>query len=243
MIRGAILEDFPSEYPTVQAIRIGCLKEAYGLDVPFIEFFSDGQGSLLSVMDGVGVFYAARPIDEEWTSFLTFYSKISVLCTDAVTGKWLAKDGWQMKSGTVLHFEGEIPQEMDPDTVSNPSLPAVHTLLSTCFADFPPFDGWYVDVNHRIRHGHCHIAAVVEQDRPVSVALTVAEAGGGAVLGQVGTDSAFRRRGYAGKCIKSLIFTMQGKRLYILPVDTYAEKLYCSLGFRSCGGWAELKRY
>ena len=241
MIRKATAEDFPAHYPTVQALRVGALMEAYGTQVPFIEFLTDGKGSLLSVMDGVGVLYAPAPIDEEWENFLLFYGNFSVLYTDTATGELLAQHGWQMNGGTVLHFEGENPSEAQK-TEENPSLPAVHALLSNCFTDFPPLDGWYVDISHRLRHGHCHIAAVMEENRPVSVALTVAEAGNGAVLGQVATDKAFRKRGYAGICVRSLISRMQGKDLYIIPVDEYAESLYTSLGFRPRGSWAELKR-
>ncbi|MBQ5841011.1 MAG: GNAT family N-acetyltransferase [Clostridia bacterium] len=242
MIRRAVAADFPSEYPTESALRIGGLKEAYGIDVPFIQFFTDGEGSLLSVMDGVGVFYAAVPITEEWESFIAFYPSISRLHTDEKSGNRIANNGgWQEKSGVVLHFEGEAPS-VEPPVTHAPSLPAVHTLLSACFDSFPPLESWYVDVSHRVRHGHCLVAAVMDEEKPVSVALTVAQAGRGALLGQVATHADYRRRGYAGLCINSLIYRLQGKDLYILPANDTAASLYKTLGFCPCGGWAELTR-
>ncbi len=242
MIRRAAAEDFPTVYPTESALRIGGLKEAYGVEVPFIQFFTDGEGSLLSVMDGVGVFYAAAQITEEWGAFIGLYPSITRLHTDDESGNWLIdRGGWQRKGGEVLHFEG-TPLKNEPSVVHTPSLPAVHTLLSDCFDSFPPLESWYVDVSHRQRHGHCLVAAVMDGERPVSVALTVAQAGNGAILGQVATHANFRRRGYAGMCINSLIFRMQGKYLYILPANEMAASLYKTLGFRPCGRWAELTR-
>jgi len=242
MIRLAAAEDFPSVYPTESALRIGALKEAYGIRVPFIQFYTDGEGSLLSVMDSVGVLYAAKPLTEEWLTFLNFHPDIRRLHSDADTGQRLAAGGnWHIKTGVVLEYKGEISPDAEC-VEETPPLQAVHMLLSGAFEEFPPFDAWYVDVSHRVRHGHCRLAAIMEEGRPVSVAMTVAEAGRGVLLGQVATDPAFRCKGYAGRCIRSLIQRTQGKDLYILPANKTAESLYLKLGFRPCDHWAELQR-
>ena len=57
MIRTAVESDFAVLPRDECAIRIHSLKKAYGLDVPFIRYYADDCGNLLSVMDGAGVLY------------------------------------------------------------------------------------------------------------------------------------------------------------------------------------------
>ncbi len=242
MIRLANAADFPFAGDTECAIRIQSLCDIYGCEVPFLRFYTDGEGSFMSLMDGVAVFYAARPVSDEWLAFFAFQTEIIRIHTDAATGQQLANiSGWILSQGTTLKYDGEKRGE-EPGICVDPFLPDVYTLLAANFPHMSPFEAWYVDYSHRVRHGHCHIAAIMCDGKPVSVATTVAETDTAVILGQVATDMAFRRRGYAAKCLFSLINRCQGKLLYILPVDKYAEKLYISLGFCPAGDWAELKR-
>lgn len=242
MIRMANTTDFPFIGDTECAIRIQSLKAIYGCDVPFLRFYTDGEGSFLSLMDGVAVFFAAQPVSDEWMAFFAFQPEIVRVHTDATTGQQLAEiGGWSLTEGTTLKYAGEERGE-DPDICQAPFLPDVYTLLAANFPHIAPFEAWYVDYSHRFRHGHCHVAAIMDKGKPVSVATTVAETETAAILGQVATDTAFRRRGYAAKCLFSLIYRCKGKQLYILPVNKYAEKLYISMGFRPESSWAELER-
>ncbi len=220
-------------------IRIHSLTKIYGYDVPFLSLYTDGEGSFLSTMDKVGVFYAHKPPSEEWIAFLQF-QEMTHLHTDGETAKQIAKKtSWFATAGVVLRYAGE-PSHIDHPLCENPPLPAVYALLADNFPHIAPFEAWYVDYSHRFRHGHCHMAAVMNSTTPVSIATTVAEIGEAAILGQVATHVDYRRRGYAALCLRSLIFRLQGKCLYILPIDDYASKLYQSLGFVPCGTWAEL---
>lgn len=242
MIRLANVADFPFTGDTECAIRIQSLKVIYGCDVPFLRFYTDGEGSYMSLMDGVAVFYTSQPVSDEWLAFFAFQPEIIHIHTDATTGQQLAETGsWILSQGTTLKYAGEKRGE-EPDICEAPFLPDVYTLLAANFPHIAPFEAWYVDYSHRVRHGHCHIAAIMCDGKPVSVATTVAETETAVILGQVATDTAFRCRGYAAKCLFSLINKCQGKELYILPVDKYAEKLYISLGFCPAGDWAELTR-
>ena len=66
MIRTAVDSDFTAMPGGDEcAIRIHSLKNAYGLDVPFIRYYADDCGGLLSVMDGAAVLSYTEN-REEW---------------------------------------------------------------------------------------------------------------------------------------------------------------------------------
>ncbi len=242
MIRLAVEEDFLSTDFSESLLRIHALKRIYSLNVSFLRFYADGEGSLLSLMDGNAVFYACQPVSEEWLHFIDMQPEIRTVHTDVNTGQQLCRfGGWSERTGPVLEFTCDILSPVE-EVCESPYLPAVYALLAENFESLPSFDAWYVDFSHRVRHGHCHIAAVMEGERVVSVATTVAETENCAILGQVATDAACRRRGYASRCLISLINRLQGKRLYILPINITAQATYENLGFSPCGLWAELKR-
>ncbi len=241
MIRKALETDFPTSATDECLIRICGLKNAYGSDVPFIQFFTDGQGCFLSVMDGVGVFYA-RELTDEWHLFLQMNPDIrSLHCSGHIGDSLLNTSMWQGRRGIVMRFDGSA-EDMDPLVCTEPYLPDVYELLKENFESISDFNYWYPDVSHRVRHGCCHIACVIQANRVISTAMTVAETEQEAIIGQVATDSAFRHRGLAGKCVKSTIFQCKGKTLYILPIHDQAAKLYRQLGFIECGTWTELQK-
>ena len=242
MIRTAISTDFVRPTKTESDVRIASLRRAYGENVPFVRYYSDGAGGMLSIMDGVAVFSPCDEVTEEWHAFICMNPDIQKIHCDAEIGQALCKmSGWICRCGTVLRYDGE---EASPSNVACrlPSLPAVYDLLVTCFDTMPSLNAWYPDASHRIRHGCCHIASVVEDGTVVSTAMTVAEADDAVILGQVATADTHRRRGLAANCIRDVISQCKVDTLYILPVNEAAERLYRSLGFIPCGGWAELER-
>ncbi|MBQ4332895.1 MAG: GNAT family N-acetyltransferase [Clostridia bacterium] len=242
MIRLATEADFPVNADNEVLVRIVGLKRAYGIDVPFIQYYTDGEGSLLSVMDGCGVLHCPHTVTDEWIVFLAMNPDIIHLHCSADTGNMLLNTGdWQGRVGDVLRFCGETPQP-PTDICESPYLPSVYTLLQAHFEGISSFNAWYPDVSHRIRHECSRIACVMNDNKVVSTAMTVAETGDACLLGQVATDPAFRRQGLAGKCINSLLSRCKGKLLYILPANKNAAKLYQKLGFRPCDGWAELEK-
>ena len=63
MIRLAQKADFPRDVSNEVLVRIDGLRLTYGLDVPFVRYYTDGEGALLAVMDGVGIFHATAVTD------------------------------------------------------------------------------------------------------------------------------------------------------------------------------------
>ena len=240
MIRQAIESDFSALPCDECAVRIHSLKRAYGLDVPFIRYYADDNGGLLSIMDGAGVLHCVDNL-EDWLVFILMNPDISYLHCPASVGRLLMENGWQGREGVVLKYEGN--REFPPiDVCENPYLPHLHTLLSNCFESMASLNAWSPDVSHRIRHDCAKIAVILDGENVVSTAMTVAETDTAALLGQVATNSNYRGRGYAQTCINSLISRCKDKSLYILPMTDYAQSLYESMGFEACGDWAELQR-
>lgn len=240
MIYEATERDFALDADDECLVRIQALYLAYGF-VPFIRYYTDGYGCLMSVMDGVGIFYGPS-LSEEWQVFVQMNPDVSVLhCSADNAAPLLSSGQWQGRVGDVMTRIAEENME-DPSVDTSPSLPAVHQLLLHHFPGISPLESWYPDVSHRIRHGRGHIAAIRQDDEVVSTALTVAETDTAAILGQIATSTRFRRQGMAQRCITTLFSACKGKKLYILPLNEIAKKLYEKLGFITTGGWAELER-
>ena len=222
------------------AIRIVSAYEAYGTDTRFLKIYADDKDTRMSLMDGVAVLHAPLGINEEWLSFLSMHPDIKTVRTDACSGAVLAQH-WRlpMKSGDFMSCLGAVNASTVQTGVAR--YEALYAFLSDYFV-LPPFDSWYVDVSHRVRHGRCHIASVIEGERVICNAMSVAETTRDALLGAVATHPDWRRRGLAGKCINHLINELSDKRIHISPIDDEAKRLYEKLGFVVVGSWAELSR-
>lgn len=242
MIRLANERDFGREITSESELRIGALMRAYGLHVPFIQFFADDDGSLASIMDGVCTFYCASLPNDEWCAFLQMHSDIKIIHTDARTASHLAEK-WHVsfEGGSVMRYNGASSCVPLQKNISNgESLREIYRLLSAVFDGFPSFEGWYVDTSHRVRHGCCHIATERDDGRLISVAMTVAETEDMALIGGVATLPSHRGQGAASRCICRLLGTLIQGNILIAPSDDYSEKLYSKLGFVPWGTWAEL---
>ena len=240
MIRVAHENDILCCAGSEAAIRIVSAYEAYGSDTHFLQFFTDGDGTCMSLMDGVAVIHAPEGLDDEWLTFLNMHADVCSVRTDARVGEQLAAL-WHVdvKTGVFMTHSGEVVS-VDADT-NIAKYEDLYAFLCDHFS-LPPFDSWYVDVSHRVRHGLCHTATLIEDGQVICNAMTVAETQQDALLGAVATHPEWRRRGLASLCIKKLISAMGNKTVHISPVDEYARRLYESLGFVVSGSFAELKR-
>lgn len=240
MIRIANESDMRGCIGSEAAIRIVSAYEGYGPDTRFLKIYADDKDTRMSLMDGTAVLHAPLGINEEWQSFLSMHPDIKTVRTDAYSGAVLARL-WNspVKSGDFMSCVGAVDAEIIQ--TGSARYEALYAFLSDYFA-LPPFDSWYVDVSHRVRHGRCHIASLVEDGQVICNAMSVAETTSDALLGAVATHPDWRRRGLAGKCINHLISQLSNKRIHISPVDDRAKRLYEKLGFVVTGSWAEVLR-
>lgn len=250
MIR-EITEKLPPVLPDSEtAVRIRCLAEAYGLNCGFVHFWQ-GTGCLLACLDGHAyVLETNGEMDGEETGcFLSMQSDIRQLRTDAGTAAklqpWLPD--WMLSQGDVMTPVKRFvpaPQAQQPQPLSLPPQ-QLYPLMTACFGEeVPPFEAWYMDVNHRQRHGCCRIAAIEEDGLAVASAMTTAECEGGAVIGAVATLPSCRGRGLASLCVSTLTAALQQekKHIFLSPKNAYAAGLYAHLGYVACSRWAVLAR-
>ncbi len=219
------------------AVRIKGLFTAYGVDAPFLRLYCVGENGFLSVMDGAAVLYlpqAEEEIIEEVALFLAGQDEIKTVRSAASVVRRLAV---YLPYGTVAEKPIMRLETMPPasNIVTQPISPReLYAVTSAAFLEnTPPFEGWYVDVSHRLRHGCCRISGIVVDEVAVAGALTVAECEQGAVIGGVGTLPDHRRRGYAGACVVALAAALSAehKTVWIVPKHEAAQRLYASLGF------------
>lgn len=241
MIRAANENDMRDLCVSEAAIRITAAYETYGLNTRFLQIFADETDTRMSLMDGVAVLDSPNGLNDEWICFISMQPDVKVVRTDAAAAAALAKAwGVSYKSGDFMTYSGPALGSSIQTQVSR--FEDLYAFLCDYFA-LPPFDSWYVDVSHRVRHGCCHIASVIRDNQVVCNAMSVAETTRDVLLGAVATHPQWRRQGLAAGCVEDLIGQLSGtRRIHISPVDDRARHLYEKIGFSVSGSWGEVAR-
>ncbi len=218
---------------SVCAVRLLSAYENYAA-YPFAHFWEDGEGRYASMIDGTAVFYA-ETVTEEWLTFWQMQPDLAKLITDACIGETVAAHLGRPFSQVPV-MKSVVPSNGQAEPVAPK---AAFELMTRVFGDaIPPFDVWYADVSHRMRHAGCQTVGVMRNGVCVSCAMTVAECDGGALIGAVATAETARRQGLAGRLVGGLAATLsqEQKQVFICPKHEAARRLYERIGFVVCGG-------
>lgn len=241
MIRRITGADLPPERENECSARIHSLQNAYG-NTDLVQFYADEFENSMALLDGVAILDIAEPFSEEWQSFARLLPDLRILRITGAIEQWLSCNKTALyTSGKLMRFTGKASTESSIET--NYKLADLYALLQSGFATLPPFDSWYVDISHRVRHNGCHLAVETEGGAPISMAMTVAETQRAAVIGAVVTAPGYRNQGLASRCINNLLAILRDKRsVWIAPMNAAAERLYTHLGFTVCENeeWAEI---
>lgn len=229
---------------TEAAVRIGGLYRAYGLDSGFLRFYEGENGLLAAVMDGTVTLHAPCTEGDAWEEFCWFLAaQPDIFRVRSTAETVLRLTGFpQRNTGAVL----AAPADLRPTGSTEPLSPRpLYTVLEAAFgSEAPPFEGFYVDLSHRLRHGCGRTVGVTVDGEAVACALTVAETETAAVIGGVATRPEHRRRGYAKACVTALTAALQAehKRVLIAPHGNETKTLYAGWGFVPAGTWGEAER-
>ena len=239
MIATATADWRPERFEGEAAVKIGALVAAYGLDAPFLRVYT-GDGAVFAIMDGDAVLWGDS---EEARLFLTMDPAVRRVRTDENNAQALA-EMWQTEAvcGNVMTPQAAMTRS---DEVERLTPQEYWDVIAPVFADsLPPFDAWYTDVSHRVRHGLCRLMGIRRDGKPVAAAMTTAEDGDRLLIGAVATLPDYRGQGLAGRLVTTLaaIGQQEAKHVLLSPKNEGAERLYTRLGFTVCGRYGQVER-
>ncbi len=212
--------------------------KAYGIQADFAPFYKDENDGFLSILDGNGILCGTSIVLEEWATFISMHPAIKTVCMAfsqaEEIGSLLHRE---VSEKSIMRLQTTLPTPEIP--LIQPSPREMYPLLSAVFGDtMPPFETWYVDISHKIRHGLCHTIGVQDNGKLVSCAMTVALTDTIAVIGAVATAETHRKRGYAAQCLRGLTQNVRtikpDTEILISPKNDGAKRLYTALGFTVC---------
>lgn len=230
------------------ACRIISLYNSYNAELAFVDYWlvnDDKTDECFGAVARSGtnfILYLVdeRPVDEV-SAFIRVAGATSVLCDDRF--ELDLYDGVSI-SGYVLERKQVIDTKDENIVFIEPDIKSVYNLLIKCTDDNfnpPEFEDFYVDVNHKLRHGAIRIAAISAGDNLAAVAMTVAESSKASVLGAVACDPIYRKHGYGSAVVAYLTNMLigEGKTVYLHRAANANAKFYANLGFREIGKWKE----
>jgi len=190
-----------SRFNDICALKIKALYKAYGTAYDFCAFYSqfsfDGEITAIIVK-----FYSSVTVTvldnfdfQELKEFIDFISPSQVLCTEK------AAQLFCKKYTTIYGMKTEVTgADCDIQATDFPTLQKVHSLFSQgdediCIGDF---EDWYVDVNHRLRHG---AALVLFNESSAAILITD---GKDAILNGICVEKKLRDKGEGLRMMKKV---------------------------------------
>lgn len=147
-------------------------------------------------------------------------------------------------SGVILKKSEPFENVDESINFDVPDIKEVYNLIVSCADENfvpPPFDDFYVDVNHKLRHNATRMYGVYDGTKLVAMAMTVAESSNGAVLGAVSCHPDYRKHGYGSTVVKYISNRLiaENKTVYLHRAKNANQSFYNNLGFEQCGSWQE----
>lgn len=175
----------------------------------------------------------------EISSFLRISGASGVIGNGAYPLDWTGK----VTHGAVLECH-TITEDDEEVKVITPDIKAAYHLIVSCEGEGfqpPEFDSFYVDVNHKLRHGAMRLVGTEQEGALAAVAMTVAEDEFAAVIGAVACHPAFRRTGCGSAVTAHLVHALsaEGKQVFVHRAAHENAAFYAALGFEPVGRWRE----
>ena len=221
------------------SVRILSLLGAYGCKYPFARFYRqlDKEGkitAILSILDkDITVSCIEETADkEEIAHFIIVHGFDTVLCSEIpdLHGRCV--------SGSIMKSVKSVEISKGFGTIDD--YPNLFDLYN--FIDYGDngFEAWYVDINHRIRHGYAKAYTLNIDNEIISSAVFSSIHNGNAILTAVRTKPEFRGMGYASALISAMRSDFCGT-VYLMREDGKNESFYKKLGFENEGIWRMYK--
>ncbi len=218
-----LLEQPAEPIKSALGARVASYMNAYGFGFGFARFWEQrspsGERALIASVDG-NVTVAGEVCDaDELARFLYAIGYANVM-SDVP----LRLENGRKFDVYLLDCDGAGKAHEPPEPPEPPDYRAAYAALASEF-DMPPFDVWYVDICHRVRHS----TAVIEQ-LSGGVAVAAGFEGEWLITG-IAVPEADRRSGIGRELIHLLAENNGCRRLYAAVKTEAAAEFYCSCGF------------
>lgn len=201
--------------------------DAYGTGYDFCRLYADENGAAVLVYNSLAVI-AAESITEELKSFI--YMLMPITVESDADFKPDKACGYSGIHRTLFRINPAVSEITDGEPEVNGSLDEIYGIISEGFGDIP-YDLWYTDISHRIRHG------VSKTYLLNKTTLTVQyDIGGFVFVSHVATASENRGKGAARRLLGYVAqeYSREGKTVYLYARDNRVS-FYESFGCIPCG--------
>ncbi|MDD5952501.1 MAG: GNAT family N-acetyltransferase [Oscillospiraceae bacterium] len=181
--------------------------------------------------------------EDELAGFLYAIDARTILCDGDFAARFFADE---LTSGPILHYDNSELLECDFAFDRNPPLKELYHVLKKCksptFA-VPPWEPFYLDLSHRIRH-NCALSVGIrdEHNHLCAGGFTVSKTDVNAILGGICVTPSHRRKGYGKKVVAALLSQLPQNDIYVFRAADENKEFYETIGFTPCGTWAEIRR-
>ncbi len=184
----------------VEAQKIRALFHAYGGDYDFCRFFRQGS-SFLAALDGSFVLAEQTGADyEELAQFLSMHGFTDIFCSDKAGNELMPLVNAEYTRVSLMERLGGgqavLTEEKSPSEVWR--------IIGSRFK--MPFEPWYLDMSHRVRHG---VARCFSDGK---AALVVQHSiNGESLISQVSVLEEYEGRGFAGRLLEQVCAGLPGR--------------------------------
>lgn len=222
----------------IYSVRIFSLLKAYGCKYPFARFYRQVNDNseitaIISVLDkDITISFCSSAERDEISEFISVIGFSSVLCDEMFEFNAKYESGIVMKSDKTV--------ELSLPYIEIDEYPPLFDLYN--FIDYGEnnFEAWYVDINHRIRHGCAKAVTLNVNDEIISSAIFSSIYRNCAILTGVQTKPEFRQMGYGSALVSDMCCNFGGT-VYLMRENGRNESFYKRLGFENTGRWRMYK--
>ncbi len=226
-------------------VRVGALALAYD-GMPFFAVWRQ-ENALLARLESSFFLCGESSDPEELAAFLQFNPYFCRLRGEAGSVERVARRlELPHRVERFLLMACRSPVEAPTAPVERTAdLRAVYAVMRAVAGEqfaLPPFEAWYADMSHRIRHGCGRAYLLREADAPAAACMVSAEDETAGLLSGVATAPDFRRRGFASAVLaRACGDLLEAGRLPVLECRRELAEYYALRGFEPVGEEAALQ--
>ena len=230
------------------ACRIISLYNSYSPELAFVDYWltCDENGVCTGAIARNGSNFILLLTDKSDLGEISSFMRVAGASAVLMNGRYTLDFAGNSTEGVVMKTTAPIDMPEREGEIVSPEIKDAYDLIVKCAGEgfLPPvFEDFYVDVNHKLRHGAMRLCGLEVDGKLAAVAMTVAESPEGVVLGAVACDPEYRRRGCGSTIVSDIVngVIAENKTVYLHRAKNANAGFYARLGFEDCGSWREYR--